>query len=329
MNAESAGRARKLGIVGFGLVLIGFLAYTSADETQSRFVYRAFGPSALFMDKYLPKERRAELETGLGEATRGALRAVGVDLEPGDEPRAFFATFRHYAVVSAGDRLVAKRLRDVPSSDFGLFNTVGKSMFSNELVADTLSSRDGRYVFITADGDWRRAALHGYLHAAAARNAPPRLRAKMGADADFDAETWYAFRFIDEAAAMLLTDLPALAAERGGTEAALAAYPTWARAYYASPDAPMYERESLVRAMTFNDASKTAALFRSAADFSAFVVERLGADATLALASRFIRGEYLDLEELFDGFGGFGGVMAAWKGSPEAPRLGGEEGARR
>lgn len=329
MNADSARRARKLGIVGFGLALVGFLAYTSADETQSRFVHRVHGPSSLFMDKYLPKERRSELRAGLGEATRGALRSVGIELEPGDEPRAFFAAFRHYAVLGAGDRLVAKRLRGVPSSDFGLFNTIGKSMFSNELIADTLSSRDGHYVFITADGDWRRAALHGYLHAAAARNAPPRLRAKMGTDADFDAETWYAFRFVDEAAAMLLTDLPALAADRAGTEAALAAYPAWARAYYSSPEAPMYERESLVRAMTFNDASKTAALFRSAADFNAFVIDELGPDATLALAGRFIRGEYLDLEELFDAFGGFAGAMTAWKGSPAAPRLGGEEGATR
>lgn len=329
MNVNSARRARKLGILGFGLAFVGFLAYTSADETQSRFVYRAHGPSALFMDKYLPKERRQELEAGLGEATRGALRAVGIELEAGDEPRAFFAAFRHYAVLGAGDRLVAKRLRGVPSSDFSLFNTIGKSMFSNELVADTLNSRDGHYVFITADGDWRRAALHGYLHAAAARNAPPRLRAKMGSDADFDAETWYAFRFVDEAAAMLLTDLPTLAAERGGTGAALAAYPAWAGSYYASPDAPIYERERLVRAMTFNDASKTAALFLSAVHFNAFVIGELGSDAALALASRFIRGEYLDLDELFDAFGGFGGAMRSWKGSPDAPRLGGEEGARR
>lgn len=329
MNANSARRARKLGILGLGLAFVGFIAYTGADETQSRFVYRAHGQSALFMDKYLPKERRRELEAGLGEATRGALRSVGIELEPGDEPRAFFAAFRHYAVLGAGDRLVAKRLRGVPSSDFSLFNTIGKSMFSNELVADTLSSRDGHYVFITAEGDWRRAALHGYLHAAAARNAPPRLRARMGSDAEFDAETWYAFRFVDEAAAMLLTDLPALAAERGGSAAALAAYPAWARDYYASPEAPMYERERLVRAMTFNDASKTAALFRSAVDFNAFIIGELGPDATLALASRFIRGEYLDLHELFDAFGGFGGAMTAWKGSPDAPRLGGEEGRRR
>lgn len=329
MNENSARRARKLGVLAFGLAFAGFLAYTSADETQSRFVYRAHGPSALFMDKYLPKERRRELEAGLAEATRGALRSVGIGLEPGDEPRAFFAAFGHYAVLGAGDRLVAKRLRGVPSSDFSLFNTIGKSMFSNELVADTLSSRDGHYVFMTADGDWRRAALHGYLHAAAARNAPQRLRARMGTGADFDAETWYAFRFVDEAAALLLTDLPTLAAERGATDAALAAYPAWARDYYSSPEAPMYERERLVRAVTFNDASKTAALFRSAADFNAFVIGELGPDATLALASRFIRGEYLDLDELLDAFGGFGGAMTAWKGSPDAPRLGGEEEARR
>ena len=195
-------------------------------------------------------------------------------------------------------------------------------MFAKEWTPYTVGSQDGHDVIITVDGGRRRAALLGYAHALAALNMPRAINDVLGSDARFDAETWYRFRFVDEAIALFVTDAHKLLAEKGSLAAALDAYPDATAAAYRDPSAPMYVREQIVRLTTFSEAPKTASLYVAANAFSSFLLRSLGQERSIAMAQTFLTGEYRDLAELFSFWGGFDRAMEAWKGDPAAPRSG-------
>lgn len=321
MKAKTKDRAMKLAVALFAFALFFTIIYYTSEYVQSSFYYIENGGVALFIDKYVERGRRAEFTAGVGSATEGALGKLGIGVRSKDVPRAYIAANAHYGVVNAGDRLLTEKLRGVPSSDFHLFRNISRTMAANELIADTLSSRDGNYVFLTIDGDWKRAALHGYAHALAARNMPAGISDYLSNDARFDAELWYGFRFVDEAAAMLATDLFRLSEESGGLTTALAAYPSSTAAMYADPASEMYQREQLVRLSTFNEAPKSSAFYLAANDFSSYLIARMDSGA-IKLLERFLNGDYRDLDELFEFFGGFKESLKAWKGLSAAPRSG-------
>jgi hypothetical protein len=325
MKAKTKDRAMKLAVALFAASLFVTIAYYTSEYVQSSFYYAENGGNALFIDKYVERGRRAEFSAGIDSATKGALGRLGIAVRSEDVPRAYIATNMHYGVVNAGDRLLKKMLEGVPSSDFHLFRNIGHNMAANELIADTLSSRDGNYIFLTIDGDWKRAALHGYAHALAAKNMPKGVSDYLSNNERFDAEIWYSFRFVDEAAAMLVTDLFRLSEESGGLEAALEAYPGRTAAFYRDPGSEMYEREQLVRLSTFNEAAKSSAFYLAANDFSSYLIARMGSGA-VELLGRFLNGDYRDLDELFAPFGGLAEALKAWKGLSAAPRSGLEAG---
>jgi len=325
MKAKNKELIMKIALVLFAIALSFTIIYYKSEYIQSSFFYVEKGGVSLFIDKYVPRERKAAFIAGIEAATRGSLESLGIRVIAKDLPRAYIAANAHYGVVNAGDRLLTAKLKGVPSSDFHLFRNISHSMAANELIADTLSSRDGNYIFLTIDGDWKRAALHGYAHALAAKNMPRGVADYLSNNERFDAETWYGFRFVDEAAAMLATDLFSLAEELGGLDAALAAYPARTAAAYKDPEAEMYLREQIVRLSTFNEASKASTFYLAANDFSSFLVTNLKT-GSMGFLERFLNGDYKDLDELFENFGGFAGALSAWKGLSTAPRSGSEAG---
>jgi hypothetical protein len=325
MKAVIKDRIMKLAVVLFAAALFITIVYYRSEYIQSNFYYVENGGVALFIDKYVDSGRKAEFIDGIEAATKASLESLGIRVRDGGIPRAYIAAHSHYGVVNAGDRLLTQKLKDMPSSDFHLFRNIGHSLSANELIADTLSSRDGNYIFLTIEGDWRRAALHGYAHALAAKNMPRGIADYLSNNERFDAELWYGFRFVDEAAAMLVTDLYRLAEEQGGLQAALAAYPESTAAAYRDPGAAMYLREQIVRLSTFNEAPKASSLYLAANDFSSFIVASLEA-GSMELLERFLNGDYRDLDDLFMAFGGFNEALKAWKGINAAPRSGAEAG---
>jgi hypothetical protein len=325
MKAPIKDKIMKGAVLLFAAALFLTIVYYKSEYIQSSFYYVENGGVSLFIDKYVDAGRKTEFIHGIGAATRTALEALGVRVRADEVPRAFIAANAHYGVINAGDRLLTQKLKGMPSSDFHLFRNIGHSMAANELIADTLSSRDGNYIFLTIDGDWKRAALHGYAHALAAKNMPKGIAEYLSNNERFDAELWYGFRFVDEAAAMLATDLSRLAEELGGTRDALAAYPARTAAAYRDPGAEMYQREQIVRLSTFNEAPKASAFYLAANDFSSFIVTSLETDS-IVLLERFLNGDYRDLDDLFMAFGGFEEALKAWKGLSEAPRSGSEAG---
>ncbi|TFG84631.1 MAG: hypothetical protein E4H20_02640 [Spirochaetales bacterium] len=322
MDRKLEDTLRKTGIVAMAIFMVSTIVYIVSDATQSSFRLSETGPSAVFIDRYVSTTKRTELIEGLTDATAGTLARLGIILDPGDQPTAYFVTDRNYGVINAGDHLVSRRLRGVSSSDFMLFRNISLNLYANELIADTITSRDGNYIFMTVEGDWRRSILHGYAHGLATRNIPPKLAAAMDNDAGFDAETWYAFRFVDETMAMFVTDAAEIAADSGGVSSTLEGYGDRVAAAYADPDAPMYLKERIIWLATFNEPPKSSAFYRAASDFSAFLLENLGHEHMISLASRFLTGRYSDLDDLFSELGGLAGSMQEWKGAVDIPRSG-------
>lgn len=309
-------------VVVSGILLLWFIAHFSSDEVQSGFQYKLIDGAHVFMDRNLESAARAEIQDGLQDATVGALARLGIRSPSRPLPTAFFVTNLNYGAINSSDSFLAKKLPGAASSDFAVFRNLSLRLYANELVADTITSRDGQYVFLTANGDWRRAALHGHVHALAARNMPAQLAASMNVDTNFNEDTWFSFRFVDEAVALFVTDIQALSGHLGSMDAAARAYPAHVRDAYASDSSPIAEQERLIWMATFSEPHKLSNFYQAAGDFSAFLLDRLGVDGMLGLCGSFLMGAYGSFDDLFAGLGGLDGAMTAWKGDPAVPRSG-------
>ncbi len=313
-------RLRKAMVLAVGAFMIGSIVYITARGTQSSFRLYERAGSAVFVDKYVDAADRRRILEGLEAATSSFLGRLGIDPSPGNGPVAYFFTDLHYGVLNAGDRLVRSRLDDRPSSDFTMFRTISRNFYANELVADSIPSREGTYVFVTVNGRWRESLLHAAVHAMAARNMPASLAAVLDADAAFSAPDWLAYRFVDETAALLVSDLYALAGDSGDLDAAVAGFAAAGETKYSLEEGAILDKEIEIWYATFNPPAKTTEYYRAANSFGAFLLGRLGRDGAFALVKRFLMGNYASLDEPFAAFGGLEGAMRAWKSDPGIPR---------
>lgn len=311
----------KASAVALGAVLLAAIAYIELASTQSRFVASKSGDAWVFVDKYIDKALRDDFLAGLDGATAGFLREAGlVGQADAGQPVAYFAADRHYGVVGASDGLVNAKLRGRPSSDFVLFRTISHNFYANELVTKSVTSEDGSYVFINLDGHWRAAALHAFAHSLAARRAPDFVGRAMSNSQDFDEKVRFEFRFVDEAIALLASDLMDLAAAAGGVEAAWAAYPGDTALRYGDRGSPVLAREAEIRMVTFDLPQKSAEFYADCNAFATFALGAYGRDAVKETARRFYSGDYESLDGLFSAMGGLKAALTAWKGDAAAPR---------
>lgn len=313
-------RIRKALVLATAIFMVGSIVYITSRGTQSAFRLYERGDSAVFIDKYLDEALRREILANIQEGPWSFAAELGIDPEAGVHLVAYFFTDRHYGVLSAGDRLVQRRLRDRPSSDFSLFRTISINLYANELVADSVASRDGSYVFVTANGRWKESLLHAGIHAMAARNMPASLAVLLKVDASFDAATWRDYRFVDETVALLVSDLYALTAETGNLDAAIAAFPKYGARRYALDAGPLLDKEIEIWYATFNPPSKTVEFYSEANAFGAFLLETLGRGGAFDLVKRFVMGNYVSFDALFSDLGGLAGALAAAQArSPRGP----------
>lgn len=313
-------RTRKALVLLIGILMIGSIVVITARATQSSFRLRSFGDSDVYLDKYLGTERAKVVMASIQRLTEGFYADMGIDRAGSKHPGVYFFTDRHYGIISASDRLLSKRIGERNGSDLNMLRTVSFNLYANELAADSITSRDGNYVFVTVGQDWEKALVHAETHASAAGAMPESLRRVTSADANFDAEAWYAFRFVDEVVAVFASELYALSAKAGGPEAAAAAYRSSCAPIYDPETGLLAQKEYFIWMATYDPPSKSAEFFWAAFDFGAFLQDRLGYRAMAELTGRFMRGDYQSLDELFAAVGGLPDALKAWSGSQAVPR---------
>jgi len=316
----SKSRLMKIAVVSAFIAFAVLLAALGSARAQSRFVERRLGEAVVFIDRYIEPAARHAFSSGLAEALGFLVESGLADQAPRNGPVAFFAADRHYGVVSANDPLVARRLKGRPSSDFALFRSIGANFYANELVARSVASQDGAYVFVNVDEDWRASVIHAYAHAVAIANAPDFVRAAHGLDQRADPQARRAFRFVDEVFALLASDIEALRAARGGMAEAWKAYPEESPRRYAAPDSVLHAREAEVLAATYDYPQRTVDFYEACNGFAVWYLVRFGREALLEGSRLFYAGDYAGFDELFRKGGGLEASLMAWKGDASVPR---------
>lgn len=320
MKAKTKETFRKVAISVVGILMIAALVYLTSATTQSRFVAYSDRDTPVFIDKYVEPGLCDDFAANLDAATFGFLaQAELLATRPSRGPVGYFAADRHYGVINANDPLVKRRLKGRPSSDFALFRSISINFYANELVSKSLAAQDGSYVFVNIDQHWRASVLHAYTHAIAAANAPESMRPAFIADATFDPQLKFAFRFIDEAFALLSSDLYDLSITTG-LEQAWTNFRTGTATRYVSPTSDVLEREEEIVMATYDMPQKTVEFYGACNAYAASLIERHGKDAVCQVARRFLTGTYASLDELFSTMGGLSATITAWKGDATIPR---------
>lgn len=320
MNRKTKETAQKVAISIAGMLMIAALVYLTSASTQSRFVEYSDRGTPVFVDKYVEPRLRDQFAADLDAATFGFLAEAGMLAKrPLNGPVGYFAADRHYGVISANDPLVKRRLRGRPSSDFALFRSISINFYANELVSKSVAAQDGSYVFVNLDQHWRASVLHAYTHAIAAANAPESMRPAFSADATFDPQLKFAFRFVDETFALLASDLFDLST-RTGLDLAWANFGTGTASRYVSPTSDVLEREQEIVMATYDMPQKTVEFYAACNAYAASLLKRYGRDSICQVARRFLTGSYVSLDELFSAMGGLSATIVEWKGEATIPR---------
>ncbi len=321
MTIENKETIKKAAIVALGVAMIASLAILTSARVQSRFVELSSGGSLVFIDKYVDESLRNEFAAGIDYYTEGFMHAAGLLGEaPERGPVAFFAADRHYGVLSANDPLVKRRLKGRPSSDFVLFRSIGASFYANELVARSVASQDGAYVFVNIDDGWRASLLHAYAHSIAAANVPAALSPAFVLDQDFDPEFKFAYRFVDETFALLASDILELAESTGSVERAWSSFSASTARRYADPESDVAAREAEIIMATYDLPQKSAEFYAACNGFASWLLDSHGRDALSAAARTFFSGRYDSLDDPFSAFGGLAEALRGWKGDATIPR---------
>jgi hypothetical protein len=320
MNSKSRATLQKVMISVVAIIMTAALVYLTSATTQSRFVEGSDRGTPVFIDKYVAPTLRDDFDTNLDAATYGFLVDAGLlSVRPSSGPVAYFAADRHYGVISANDPLVRRRLRGRPSSDFTLFRSISINFYANELVSKSVAAQDGSYVFVNIDEHWRASVLHAYVHAIAAANAPASMGPAFSADASFDPELKFAFRFVDETFALLSSDLFDLSTSIG-IDKAWSGFGAGTSSRYVSPASDVLEREAEIVMATYDMPQKTVEFYAACNAYAASLIEKNGKDAVCQVARRFLTGSYASLDDLFSAMGGLSIAIETWKGDATIPR---------
>lgn len=320
MNSRTREKLQKITVSIVAFMMVAALLYLTSATTQSRFVEHDDRGTPVFIDKYVAPALRTDFEAHLDAATYGFLADSGLLLtRPLAGPVAYFAADRHYGVISANDPLVKRRLKGRPSSDFALFRSISINFYANELVSKSVAAQDGSYVFVNIDEHWRASVLHAYVHAIAAANAPEAMKPAFSADASFDPQLKFAFRFVDETFALLSSDLFDLSA-RIGLESAWSNFRTGTSGRYASPGSDVLEREAEIVMATYDMPQKTVEFYAACNAWAASLLEHYGKESVCRIARRFLTGGYTSLDDLFSELGGLAATLETWKGDTTVPR---------
>ncbi|HAP44610.1 MAG: hypothetical protein A2087_08375 [Spirochaetes bacterium GWD1_61_31] len=320
MNRIQKMALAKIASLASAIALTIIIIHQSSIYTHSRFVVKETDASLIFFDKYIDRGLRNTILRDHQAATAGFMTEAGfLPTGAASEPVAYFMADQTYGVLRVDDRLVRRRLTDAIGPDFLLLGLVGASAFPNELVVNSLASKDGRYVFLLPGDNWQESLLHAWVHAMAARNLPRAVASKLNPDSHWDYRTVQAWRFADESLTLFVSDLYATAEATGSLETAWREIAAFTLPDYADPATDLRSREKIKMLLTRDYPERSAAHYQAAHGFAMHLLERWGRETMTTLVGRFLDGRYADLDELFDFAGGLDAAMIAWQDSSDMP----------
>ncbi len=306
-----------LGLFAFAFLLL--IVYSRSAGTQSRWSYRETGPWKVFNEKIVPKDRLEAFRADFPDFAIVWFARLGivVDLGKGDS-LVTFAAWGDYSALGMDDRLIFKKLKEGHASELRLLSIMAKEFKLNEPVASCFATSDGKLLFIDLRGDGKAAAIHGLAHVMARKNIPSAVGERTNAAKafDYDPRLVRELRFIDEVAALLLSDLY-LAGATGTKTKDLEALAAFDEKRYAR-EGPIYRDEGLT--FTFGSDPRTPDAFAGAARFALAAARERGLPAAVAFAGNFLRGDYVSLDQLCTGLGGkLPSLLKRYLGSEDIP----------
>jgi hypothetical protein len=185
-------------------------------------------------------------------------------------------------------------------------------------VASCFATSDGNYLFLDLQGDPDAAAIHGLSHVLARTHVPGTMAAAIDPTKaeSFDPRSLRAFRFVEETAALFLSDF-FLAGAKGIGASDLESYGAYVEKRYA-PDGPIFKDDSLTFA--FSSDPRTARSFAASARFALAIARDKGLPAFLDWSARVLKGDYDSLDGLCAPLGaGLSGLLERHLGSREIP----------
>jgi len=190
--------------------LVFGLIYFRNDITRSRWNSYRDGKWMIFTEHLVPRSTAQAFRTDFPEKVIGWYDSLGLRLPSvRDRELVVFATWADYASLGMDDPAIYRALKNENSGDLRFLSMMAKEFRLNEPVADCFVSNDGHYLFMDLKGDAETAAIHGLAHVLARRNVPASVADKMDLSKafEYDPREVRAFRFVEETAALFLSDL--------------------------------------------------------------------------------------------------------------------------
>jgi hypothetical protein len=291
-------KARWILIFAAFAAIFGALAIIRMPETQSRWVLHREGSMPVFVEKATPRDRSAALLRAVPEAAESAFRAAGLDyrLDPAlDLP--LFASWGGFGALTSDDPVFRNALKGRPSGEIRLIGMFAGTFKLDEPVAPCFVTNDGGYLFIDlAAGRTEAAVVHGLAHALARRNMPDGVRALVDPmhSGGFNAKAARAFRFLDETAALFLSDFAESASSRAAASE-IEAYDAYVRERYA-PGGSFLRDENL--SIALGSDPRRPEVFAASAELARRIVAESGLGAMAGLCSALLGGDYGSLDSL-------------------------------
>jgi hypothetical protein len=308
--------------VVWGLIagaFVTFVVFYLLPSTRSRWNAAEEGKWTVFTEAAAPRAESRAFLSSYPAAAEGWYRDIGL-AAPAPESLGLitFAAWGGYGALDMNDPRIKARLSSEPSSDLRFVAMAAKSFRLNEPIASSFVTNDGRYLFLDLKGDTGAAVVHGLAHVLARRNVPPAIAGKIGyaSGPSYDPVMNRSFKFIDETAALFLSDLFLSGAKSTGPDA-LGRYGSFIAARYA-PEGPVFMDENL--SFTFSSDPRTPRYFAGAARLALGVSKEKGLAAMVEFCSRFLSGRYDSFDELCAPLGGnLGDLLERHLGSRAVP----------
>ena len=296
-------KARWVVLVLAAAAVVFGVVYLKNDVSRSRWYLSHDGNWTVFVEHLVPRETAQAFKADFPGKAIAWYDSLGLKLpSPHERELVVFATWADYASLGMDDPAIYRALKKENSGDLRYVTMMAREFRLNEPVADCFISADGRFLFMDLKGDAEAAAIHGLAHVLARDNAPPAVADKMDLAKAFayDPREVRAFRFVEETAALFLSDLY-LAGAKGLTPSDFELYSAFVAKRYAA-DGPIFTDSNLTFA--FSSDPRTPRSFASSARFALAVAGDKGIVAMADWAARVLRGDYEDLYDLCAPLGG-------------------------
>lgn len=312
-------KARWIVLVVAAAAVVFGVVYLRNDVSRSRWYLSHDENWTIFVEHLVPRENAQAFKADFPGKAIDWYDSLGLMLpSPHERELVVFATWADYASLGMDDPAIYRTLKKENSGDLLYVSMMAGEFRLNEPVADCFVSSDGRFLFLDLKGDAEVAAIHGLAHVLARDNVPPAVGDRMDLSKafEYDPKEVRAFHFVEETAALFLSDLY-LSGAKGLTPSDFEQYSSFVAKRYAA-DGPIFTDANLTFA--FSSDPRTPRSFAASARFALAVAGDKGLVAMADWAARVLRGDYKDLYDLCAPLGGsLADCLEKYLGDSEIP----------